>query len=132
MGRGVAAQGYFSPPGAKPTPCPVKLSLDGYGLHENLTLDCPGAYRITVPYRPVEQMAGQARREIAGQSGGSLEPSRQLEGVDERLRTVPVMVWFRTNGSFEMLTVEQGRRGQISVPFSSIQQVVRFERSSQA
>ncbi len=131
MGRVVSVQGYFSPDGAKPAPCTVRLSLDGYGLYENLTVDTVGAYRITTPLRPIEGLVRQARQQ-AGKNGGTLELSARLEGSGESLRTVELSAWIRLSGGFEMLTLEQGGRGQVSIPYEVVQALVRRERSTQA
>ena len=130
MSRVVSTQGYFSPAGAKPVPCTLRLSLDGNGLHENLTVDIVGAYRITTPFRPIERLVRQARQQ-AGGNGGTLELAARLEGSDESLRTVELSAWIRLSGGFEMLTLEQGRRGQVSLPYEVVQTLVRKERSTQ-
>ncbi|MGI6403289.1 MAG: hypothetical protein ACOX0K_03510 [Oscillospiraceae bacterium] len=127
MGRAVWVQGYFSPPGAKPTPCTVKISLDVYGLHENLTVEGEGAYRITVPFRPIQGLAHRARQEAMSRER-ALEFSTELEGSTEGWRRVEVVAWIRIGKGFEMLTLEQGRRGQISLPYHTVERLVQVQR----
>ncbi len=124
-------RGYYSAPGKKPQPCDISLALDGYGLHERLTVDCRGAYRVAFPYRPAEKLAGELRRKMRD-APGEYEPSTTLEADDGHLHSGKATVWLRGNGSFEMLTIELERRGQISLPYAPVEELVRRERRSQA
>jgi len=131
MGRALSVQGYFSPSGAKPIPCPLRISLDGSGLHENLTVEGEGAYRITAPFHPIRELVRRARREASGREG-TLELSARLEGSAEGWRRVEVTAWLRIRKGFEMLTLEQGNRGQISLPYQAVETLANIQRSGQA
>ncbi len=124
-------KGYFSAHGKKPQPCEVSIALDGYGLHERLTADCRGAYRVVFPYRPAEKLAGELRRKMRDEPG-EYELSVTLEADDGHLHSGSATVWLRGNISFEMLTVELGGMGQISVPYSTVEALVRLERGKRA
>lgn len=132
MATSQTVKGYFSPSGGKPVIAQVKLTLDGYGLNETITLHCHGAYQVTLPFRPIEQLASDARRALFPQSAGTVEPSITLEGYDNTLRTGRVTVWLRSNGQFEMLTIELERKGQISLPYTALESLARAERRFQA
>lgn len=131
MGRSVTVRGYYSPPGQKPAPCTALVSFEGYGLHESLTVDCRGAYRLTLPFRPLERLVAEGRQQFAA-TGQTVEPSLRLEAVGAGLQTQAASAWFRANGQFEMLTLELGNRGQISVPYGPVEGLARAERSTRA
>ena len=126
MSRAIKLQGYFGGEYDKPQPVEVTAVISGSGMGEILTLDCQGGYRVSVPYRPIAQLAREAVQ-IARQEK-NVEPYIELEGQDSNLRRGKVAAYLRVRGNFLMLSLDFMNMGQISAPFAPIEKMVRTER----
>lgn len=127
----VQIEGYFGGDRAKATPGRVNLTLSGSGMNETLTVDYLGRYCVLLPVRPLEQLAAQVRRTVA-QSGKAQELSLVMTGYAPsnrgKLRPGKTIVWFWTDGRFEMLSMEYANFGQISIPYKPVASLLRAAR----
>jgi hypothetical protein len=98
-----------------------------------LSVAFPGAYRADLPYSPIAHLAQEVRM-----TASRLSPHQTVElqtVVDgflaiggSRLQPARVTVWLRCRRAFEVLTVECGSLGQISLPFRAVEELVKRER----
>lgn len=130
MAKTITIGGFYSGRDARPQEARVGITISGTGMGESLTIDCKGYYRVSLPYRPIEKMALETRRQLRN-TDGILEPTILLEGHDG-LYWSRAQVWIRANSTFEMLSVEFEDLGQISVAYAPVEKMVRAERGSYA
>lgn len=133
--------GYFGETNGRSVQGPVMVTFTGGAGSETLSLAFEGRYQVTVAFRAVERLANEARLEIRkaaqrqeAQGHSTYEFHSGVEGYctdgRARLQKGTAVIWFRSNGSFEMLTLAYGDRGQISVPYAQVMALARTERSS--
>lgn len=130
MAKSITVGGFYSDNNERPQKVTVGLTISGIGMGETLTIDCKGYYRVSVPYRPIEKMAAEARRTLRT-TDGTVEPTTMLQAHDGLYRS-SAQIWIRANREFEMLSVEFEGMGQISVAFAPVEKLVRAERGSYA
>lgn len=127
----IQVEGYFGGDRGKSVPGRAVLTVSGSGRNETLTVEYVGEYRVMVAVRTIEQLAADTRREVA-RSGKAAERALQLEGYytdnGKSHRPGKTSAWFWTDGAFEMLSLEYGGRGQISIPFKPVMALLRSSR----
>jgi len=130
MGRSIKLNGYFGGDAGFPAPVELIASVSGAGMGETLTLECKGACRVSMPYRPIERLAREAYAECSRQEKNSMEFAVRLDAQDMNRHKAEATAYLRVNGNFLMLSVDFLDTGQISAPFAPIAQMVRDERKT--
>jgi hypothetical protein len=111
----------------------VSISYTARGAGGNLSVSFPGTYRADLPYSPIAHLAREVR---VAASRLSPHQTVELRAVAEgflaiggsRLLPAAVTIWLRRRRAFEVLTVECGSLGQISVPYRAVEELVKRER----
>jgi len=133
MASEVKVKGYFGEESGGSLEGIVAVRFVTRGMAGTLTIEYLGRYGVTVPYKTVEQFAAIARRKakLAG-ANQTTEEAVNIDGFysDGGTRMLPgkVEMWLRSKRGFETLTVEFGRRGQISLPYAVVEDLIHRER----
>ena len=126
MGR-IKLGGYFSGETSKPLQVMFTAGFSGNGMGETLTLECQEGYRVSVPYRPLERLAGEALAAYS-RDKSPVELSLELKGYDGNRRSGQTVAYVRVSDGFAMLTLEFMNMGQMSAPFAPIQKLAKTQR----
>lgn len=99
----------------------------------SLSVSLVGHYRVDIAFHAIRQLAASVRSAAArAQSHETVEQAAETQGyyTAGKLRMKPgkVSLWLRSHRGFESLTLEYGGYGQISLPYSAVETLVKMER----
>jgi hypothetical protein len=129
----IQVTGYYGDDRGRSLEGRVSLSYTARGAGGNLSVSFPGKYRADLPYAPIARLAREVRM-----AASRLPPHQTVElqaAADGflaagtiRLQPARIALWLRRRRAFEVLTVECGFLGQISIPFRPVEELVKRER----
>ena len=129
MDQSLVISGFWGGSG-RPEPVSANVTVSGAAGNETLTVICAGL-RATLPFRPLEKLAADARKEPPHPAGVELHSvtSAYFSRGNAQLVSAAIDIWFRRKDSFEMLSLTFGS-GQLSLPYAPIVSLVQRQRRS--
>ena len=137
MGKNISIKGFYGDDNGQLQGV-VHVSYFALGANDTLSVGFEGKYQVDMPFRPIEAIIIRAREAVPSAKYPTVEGETAVRGYysDGERRLVPgkTQIWFRVkrDQQVEMLTVEFMQKGQISIPFGPVEQMIAAQRRSRA